>query len=179
MNRYSNNFIAEQLLKIIGAKYNKKLNKQEKGTWESGIKAVKEMLKNDIGIQPNSYKYQNASGLNDSNFLSSYQIAKILYYIKNNFDYKWYILSTLPKIGISGTLKRYCLNEDCSGSVIAKTGSLRTTVALAGFINKNNQLYTFSIAVNFKSSKKKFRKLLKYFKSFMTELTSLNNFNKE
>jgi D-alanyl-D-alanine carboxypeptidase/D-alanyl-D-alanine-endopeptidase (penicillin-binding protein 4) len=175
MNRYSNNFIAEQLLKIVGAKFNKDKGIDEIASWESGIKAVKEMLEKDINISPDSYKYTNASGLNDANFFSSYQIAKILYYIKSNFNYKWYLLSTLPKIGVSGTLRRYCLSEDCKGAVIAKTGSLRTTVALAGFINVSNRLYTFSLAVNFDSSKKKFRSILKQAKNFITNLISLDS----
>ncbi len=175
MNRYSNNFIAEQLLKIIGAKFSKTDDSDGIGSWENGIKAVKEMLKTDIKISPDSYRYTNASGLNDANFFSSYQIARILYYVKNNFDYKWYLLSTLPKIGISGTLKRYCLSENCKGAVIAKTGSLRTTVALAGFINVSDKLHTFSLAVNFDSSKQKFRKILKQAKDLITNLTELEN----
>jgi len=175
MNRYSNNFIAEQLLKIIGAKFSKTEESEGIGSWENGIKAVKEMLKIDIKIAPNTYQYTNASGLNDANLFSSSQIAKILYFVKNNFDYKWYLLSTLPKIGISGTLKRYCLSENCRGAVIAKTGSLRTTVALAGFINISNKLHTFSLLINFDSSKEKFRKLLKQAKNLITNLTSLEN----
>ena len=175
MNRYSNNFIAEQLLKIVGAEYSKTKEKEGIASWEDGINAVKEMLKNDIKIDPANYKYSNASGLNDANFFSSYQIAKILYYVKNNFNYKWYLLSTLPKIGVSGTLRRYCMTEDCKGAVIAKTGSLRTTVALAGFINVKNKLYTFSLAINFNSSKKKFRKILKKAKELISNLTSLEN----
>jgi PBP4 family serine-type D-alanyl-D-alanine carboxypeptidase len=175
MNRYSNNFIAEQLLKIIGAKTSKTEDSLGVGSWENGIIAVKKMLKEDIGIDESKYTYTNASGLNDADFFSSSQIAKILHYIKNNFDYKWYMLSTLPKIGITGTLKRYCLNEDCKGSIIAKTGSLRTTVALAGFINVANKLHSFSLAINFDSSKEKFRKLLLKTKELMSNITSLEN----
>lgn len=175
MNRYSNNFIAEQLLKIVGAKFSKTKESKGIGSWKNGIKAVKNMLKTDIKINPDTYQYTNASGLNDANFFSSSQIAKILYFVKNNFDYKWYLLSTLPKIGISGTLRRYCLSEDCKGAVIAKTGSLRTTVALAGFINVSNKLHTFSLLINFDSSKEKFRKLLKQAKRLVTNLTSLEH----
>jgi len=172
MNRYSNNFIAEQLLKIIGAEYLKTNDLQKKGSWEAGIKAVKEMLEKDVGLT-GDYVYTNGSGLNDANFFSSYQIATLLDYIKNNFDYKWYMLSTLPKIGISGTLRRYCLSEECKGKVVAKTGSLRSTVALAGYIKAQKNVYSFALAVNFKRSKKKFRKILNLAKRLMTDMTEL------
>ena len=170
MNRYSNNFIAEQLLKIIGAETSTTESKQ--GSWSLGIKAIKKMLREDVKID-DSYKYETASGLNEANFFSSFQIARILYYAKTNFDYKWYLLSTLPKIGVSGTMRRYCLNEDCKGVVLAKTGTLRTTIALAGFLKGKKKIYTFSLAVNFKKSRKKRNKVLRKSKQLITNIIDI------
>ncbi len=167
MNRYSTNFIAEQLLKIVGS-YN-----NNQATWKNGIENVKKMLKEDIGIEEDSYQYQNASGMNDADFFTSAQIAKILNYAYTNFDYKWYILSTLPKIGISGTLKNYCINGGCDGALVGKTGSLRTTVALAGFIKGKKDIFSFSFAINFEPSKKKFRKMLLESKAFINEILKM------
>ncbi len=164
MNRYSNNFIAEQLLKIIGK------TEEKSASWEVGIKKIKDILENDVKLKENSYTYINASGLNDANFFSSEQIAKILVYIYQNFDYKWYVLSTLPKMGISGTMRRYCLNNDCKGNIIAKTGSLRSTVSLAGFLKGDKDVYIFSLVISFEASKKKFREILKKTKEIFNDV---------
>ncbi|MBN2694992.1 D-alanyl-D-alanine carboxypeptidase/D-alanyl-D-alanine-endopeptidase [bacterium] len=164
MNRYSNNFIAEQLLKIIGK------TDEKSASWEEGIKKVKNILNNDVKLKENSYNYVNASGLNDANFFSSEQMTKILQYIYNNFDYKWYVLSTLPKMGISGTMRRYCLSNDCKGNIIAKTGSLRSTVSLAGFLKGEKDIYIFSLSVAFEPSKKRFKEILQKTKEIFNDV---------
>lgn len=166
MNRYSNNFMAEQLLKIIGAE----ANEGYRGSWASGIKVVQEILEGDIKFKRGSYQYHNASGLNDANFFSSRQIARLMYHIHSNFDYKWYLLAALPKMGLTGTLKRYCLNENCNGALIAKTGSLRTTIALAGIMKGKDQIFSFSFVVNFERSRKIFKAALTATKTLFTEL---------
>ena len=65
VNKYSNNFMASQLARAVGAHIY-----GAPGTWQKGQLAMDEFLTKKVGIQPNSYRIENASGLHDVNRIS-------------------------------------------------------------------------------------------------------------
>ena len=69
LNKRSNNFAAEQLLRTMGAEIGGR-----PGNWDKGLKAVDCYL-TGIGIKSGSYQMQNGSGLYDSNRFSAEQIV--------------------------------------------------------------------------------------------------------
>jgi D-alanyl-D-alanine carboxypeptidase/D-alanyl-D-alanine-endopeptidase (penicillin-binding protein 4) len=71
LNKRSNNFAAEQLLRTLGAEIGGR-----PGSWDKGLKAVDRYL-TGIGIKSGSYQMQNGSGLYDSNRFSAEQIVTI------------------------------------------------------------------------------------------------------
>ncbi|HSY41996.1 MAG TPA: D-alanyl-D-alanine carboxypeptidase/D-alanyl-D-alanine-endopeptidase, partial [Polyangia bacterium] len=72
LNKRSNNFAAEQLLRTLGAEIG-----GHPGNWDKGLKAVARYL-GGVGIKADSYQMKNGSGLYDSNRFSAAQIATIL-----------------------------------------------------------------------------------------------------
>ena len=70
VNKTSNNFMAEQLLKTLGAE---KVGRP--GTWPKGVQAVSQFLES-IGIAPSAYKLTNGSGLYDADRLAPAQFHR-------------------------------------------------------------------------------------------------------
>ncbi len=73
MNKTSNNFVAEQLMKTLGAEV-----KGAPGTTAKGVQATEEFLEKEVGIQRGSYVLKNGSGMNDTNRFTPAQLAKLL-----------------------------------------------------------------------------------------------------
>src|SRR5205085_7814603 len=72
MNKVSSNFIAEMLIKTLGAEL-----KGSPGTWPKGIEVTQELLA-ELGIARGSYQLRNGSGLNDTNRFSAHQMVTLL-----------------------------------------------------------------------------------------------------
>ena len=77
LNKSSNNFVAEQILKVLGAEV-----QGPPGTWAKGIAAGEEALA-ELGLARGSYVWMNGSGLNDTNRFSARQIVQILQLAKH------------------------------------------------------------------------------------------------
>ena len=70
LNKYSSNFVAEQLLKTLGAEV-----KGAPGSTANGVKVAEEFLERDVGIPRGSYILRNGSGINDTNRFTPRQLA--------------------------------------------------------------------------------------------------------
>ena len=81
LNKYSNNFMAETLIKTIGADQS-----GAPGTFDNGLAAVRYFLENEIGYEPGSYKLGNGSGLNHVNMFSSHHMVKLLSHLYKDFE---------------------------------------------------------------------------------------------
>lgn len=145
MGKYSNNFVAELLLKVIGAEI------KAGGapcTWQHGIDAVHGVLE-EAGLAKGSFRYENGSGLFDSNQFSPAQIVKVLALATK--DYRWGpdLLASLSISATDGTLRRRMEGTPGARRVRAKTGTLEQASALSGVaaIDGNSPLI-FSILIN-------------------------------
>tara|TARA_R110002096_G_scaffold44526_12_gene120415 strand:+ start:43080 stop:44621 length:1542 start_codon:yes stop_codon:yes gene_type:complete len=145
MGKYSNNFIAELLLKVIGAEVNAA---GAPATWQHGTSAVQEFLKT-VGIAPGTYRYENGSGLFDSNQFSPLQLTTLLAFAHRHPRWGSEFFSSLSIAGIDGTLSRRMDASDAEGLVRAKTGTLAQASALSGLaaIDGRRPVF-FSILVN-------------------------------
>ena len=143
MNRFSNNFVAEQLTKHLGA-----LAHGEPGTTAKGIKVFAAYLTR-LGIQPGSYTLVNGSALSHDNRMSSRQLVTVL---KTSYDdpaIRNAYINSLSIAGKKGTIKRRHKGPLLNGKLRGKTGTLNGVSTLTGFVPMaNGHTAIFAVQTN-------------------------------
>ncbi len=141
LNKNSNNFYAEQILKTIGYEI------YGFGTAENGIKACKDLF-NQMGLNSDNILMVDGSGLSQLNLVTPRQIVNLLSYIykSNLFNY---FFDSLPIAGKDGTLKDRMIKTSAQNNVHAKPGYNIHTSALSGYVKTiSGELLAFSIIIN-------------------------------
>lgn len=143
MNKFSNNFVADQILKKIGAEV-----WGPPGTLEKGIRAIQtELVK--IGIPKNSYTIADGSGLTRQSRISARQVLTVLKAAYKDFSIAPEFISSLGVAGVDGTVRRRFLNSKAENLVRVKTGSLDGVASLAGYTpSADGEMLVFVILLN-------------------------------
>jgi len=141
LEKFSNNFVAEQLTKMLGAEVY-----GPPGTWEKGTQALAAWLQS-AGIRDPELVIADGSGLSPRNRIAPATLVAVIRHAAARFDLAPEYLSALPIGGREGTL------EDRMGGgtiqIRAKTGHLRRVAALSGIVPApNGTTRVFSILVN-------------------------------
>jgi D-alanyl-D-alanine carboxypeptidase/D-alanyl-D-alanine-endopeptidase (penicillin-binding protein 4) len=135
--------MAAQIARVLGAEVY-----GAPGTWEKGRQAVEAFLADEVGIERNSYILGNASGLHDVNRFTPRQMVRILEYMARRPSLKPEFVASLAVAGGAGTLSER-MGESSAGLLRAKTGTLRSTSALSGYVTcRSGETLAFSIIVN-------------------------------
>lgn len=143
LNKFSNNFVADQLMKKLGAEM-----WGAPGTLQKGIAAVQDILEN-IGIAKNSYTIVDGSGLTRSTQVTPRHIFKVLVSAHRDFGMYPEFLSSLGVAGEDGTLRNRLPTSDGQGVLRGKTGSLDGVASLAGYVaSRDGELLSFAIILN-------------------------------
>jgi D-alanyl-D-alanine carboxypeptidase/D-alanyl-D-alanine-endopeptidase (penicillin-binding protein 4) len=143
LNKTSNNFTAEQLLKALGAEL-----KGAPGTWPKGVEAAEEFLA-EVGVPRGSYVLRNGSGLNDANRLSARQLVTLLRAMWARFPLQPEYLVSLPVAGRDGTIRWRMDGTQAAGRLRAKTGTLEGVVSLSGYVQEaSGRVLAFAVLVN-------------------------------
>ena len=142
MNKDSNNFVAEMLLRgLVGPKAGA-------ATWKQGQRAVRGWLKQRLGLKASEFTYNNGSGLYDGGRMSPRDFTRLLIYMDKHPQRLAYRQS-LAVAGTEGTLKNRLRGANTVNKVIAKTGTLNDVSALSGYArNRKGRLLAFSIIMN-------------------------------
>jgi D-alanyl-D-alanine carboxypeptidase/D-alanyl-D-alanine-endopeptidase (penicillin-binding protein 4) len=141
INKNSQNFFAEQLLKTIG------LETRNFGSVEFGLVALSQFFK-DIGINPEDMNMVDGSGLSRLNLVTPKQIVDLLNYIYQSYNFIGFF-NSLPIAGVDGTLGDRMKNAALRGKIRAKTGYLESVRSLSGYAyTGDNEPISFSIMVN-------------------------------
>jgi D-alanyl-D-alanine carboxypeptidase/D-alanyl-D-alanine-endopeptidase (penicillin-binding protein 4) len=144
LNKHSSNFVAEQLIKTLGAE-----KRGAPGTTAKGIDVVESFLASEVGLARGSFVMKNGSGLNDANRFSAAQTNRLLIYMANSFPHMPEYLSALGIAGKDGTLKYRFDGSDAVGRLRAKTGTLENVSALSGYVQAvGGERFVFSMMVN-------------------------------
>ncbi len=141
INKNSQNFFAEQLLKTIG------LEKEGYGTVANGVKAENKIFK-EIGINPESMILADGSGLSRLDFVTAKQIVTLLDYM---YKSKYFIpfFNSLSIAGVDGSLADRLKNTNAKDRIRAKAGFLEGVRSLSGYaFTADNEPVAFSIIVN-------------------------------
>lgn len=142
INKRSQNFYAESVLKLLGAEL------CGAGSWPGGRRAVAEFL-DDVGLVEGSYQLADGSGMSRNNRFTPRQLTTVL---RHMFEHRWgrEYVSTLPYSGERDLRWERRLSEvPYRGNVMAKTGYLSGVTALSGYVKaRSGKLYAFSILCN-------------------------------
>lgn len=143
MNKFSNNFVADQLMKKLGAEM-----WGAPGTMKKGLSALHEVLE-DIGIPKNAYSISDGSGLTRNTKVTAKQVTRVLQAAYQDFSVKPEFIASLGIAGEDGTLRRRMPGSLAKGKLRAKTGSLDGVTALAGYVpSLNDEIIAFAILLN-------------------------------
>jgi D-alanyl-D-alanine carboxypeptidase/D-alanyl-D-alanine-endopeptidase (penicillin-binding protein 4) len=142
LNKFSNNFIAEQLTKGLGA-----ARFGAPGSWSKGRKALVESLEAVGGTEPGE-TLADGSGLSAHNRLSARTLVRLLRSTAKRFDYGPEFIASLPLGGLDGTLEDRLEGEDVT--VRAKTGHLNGVSSLCGVVptDTGEERLIFAVIVN-------------------------------
>lgn len=144
LQKHSNNFVAEQLIKTLGAEV-----KGPPGSTARGIEVVEDFLEQEVGLKRGSYVMKNGSGLNDTNRFSAAQVTRLLQAMWDKFPTAPEYLAALGIAGKDGTLKFRFEGTEATGKLRAKTGTLENVSALGGYLQAaSGEKFIFAIVVN-------------------------------
>ncbi|WP_329502517.1 serine-type D-Ala-D-Ala carboxypeptidase [Klebsiella aerogenes] len=130
MLKKSDNMIADTVFRTIGH-----ARMGVPGTWRAGSDAVRQILRQQAGIDLGNTIIADGSGLSRHNLIAPATMMQVLQYIAQH-DNELNFISMLPLAGHDGSLQyRAGLHQaGVDGKVSAKTGSLQGVYNLAGFI---------------------------------------------
>jgi serine-type D-Ala-D-Ala carboxypeptidase/endopeptidase (penicillin-binding protein 4) len=140
MNKFSNNFIADTLVKTMGYHF-----KGAPGTMDKGLEVMREEA-TKIGINNEGFKLVSGSGLTRENMLSAHHFIKMINTAYLRFDILPELLTSLPIAGLDGTLRSRLKDTAAHGSLRAKTGTINGVASLSGVVqSRGGELLAFTI----------------------------------
>jgi D-alanyl-D-alanine carboxypeptidase/D-alanyl-D-alanine-endopeptidase (penicillin-binding protein 4) len=142
MNKASNNFTAEQILKVMGGADG------QPASFDRGL-AVMEQFLEKAGLKKGTYTMTNGSGLSHQNRFSSAQIVKVLRYVYGQWKYMPDFVSSMSIAAGDGTVRKRYRGSPAAYSLRAKTGSIDGVASLCGYVpNAQGDLLAFSVVTN-------------------------------
>jgi D-alanyl-D-alanine carboxypeptidase/D-alanyl-D-alanine-endopeptidase (penicillin-binding protein 4) len=138
MNRESDNFTAELILKQLGTVL------AEQGTTFAGAMVVRRMLA-EQQIPLGGVRIVDGSGLSRLNRLTASTLVAMLRSGYDDADLREVLHSALAVAGRNGTLRRRMRGSVAAGRVVAKTGTTREASALSGYVRRR---FVFAILQN-------------------------------
>ncbi|MEP7223524.1 MAG: D-alanyl-D-alanine carboxypeptidase/D-alanyl-D-alanine-endopeptidase [Actinomycetota bacterium] len=138
MNRESDNFVAEMVLKELGASV------ARRGSTTAGSRVVRAALA-DAGVPVARVRIADGSGLSMRDRLTANTLVAILRAGADDPTIRDAFVTSLSVAGVSGTLKDRLDRRPTRSRVIAKTGTTNAASTLAGFVRRR---YVFAVMQN-------------------------------
>lgn len=170
MNKSSSNIIAESVLKTVAAE-----TKGTPGTTAAGVEVIGEYLI-ELGIPADEFTLINGSGLSRDIRLRPTHVNAVLLDMIHDERYGAEFVASLSVGGQDGTLRRRFGEDEHTGRVRGKTGSVNGVYCLSGIINGGDgEQYVFSFFVNgYRRSSRPVRHLQDRFGVAILELPAQN-----
>jgi D-alanyl-D-alanine carboxypeptidase/D-alanyl-D-alanine-endopeptidase (penicillin-binding protein 4) len=138
MDRESDNFTAEMLLKQLG------LNELDRGTSVAGAAVVTQTLA-EAGVPMQGVRIVDGSGLSRLDRLTANALGGMLKVAWADPIVRPVLLAALPIAGVNGTLEDRLRQPPARGRVLAKTGTTDNASALSGYVGDT---YAFAVVQN-------------------------------
>lgn len=138
--KQSQNQHAELLLRQLGLL-------EGGGSADDGL-AIVEAMMDEIGADRSAWDLSDGSGMSVYNRVTPHTVTKLLRWTAQQ-PWGEQFRATLPIGGVDGTLSRRFKGTPLEGRIFAKTGTLRGTNALSGFmLTKGGEMLVFSAYAN-------------------------------
>jgi len=166
MNKHSSNYMAETLLKAVGAE-----SAGRPGTSAKGLIALGKMLQT-MGNEAGSYKLVNGSGLSREIMLSPSLINGLMVQMYHDRRVGPEFISSMSIGGEDGTLWPRFRQVDRRGRLRGKTGSLSGVYSLTAYVDGGDgEVYVMTFMTNgIKGSSRKVRNLQDRFAGKLLDL---------
>ena len=138
MDRVSDNFVAEMLVKELGAV------QAGRGTTAAGVGIITGLLA-EAGVPLDGVRLVDGSGLSLLDRLTPLALVSLLRAMYEDTEIRLELLASLPVAGRTGTLEDRMRRGPATGVVRAKTGTTSNASALSGFVADR---YVFSVLQN-------------------------------
>jgi serine-type D-Ala-D-Ala carboxypeptidase/endopeptidase (penicillin-binding protein 4) len=138
MDRVSDNFVAEMLVKELGAV------QAGNGTTAAGVGVISGLLA-EAGVPLDGVRLVDGSGLSLLDRLTPNALVELLRAMYEDTEIRLELLASLPVAGRTGTLEHRMRSGPARGIVRAKTGTTSNASALSGFVSDR---YIFSVLQN-------------------------------
>jgi D-alanyl-D-alanine carboxypeptidase/D-alanyl-D-alanine-endopeptidase (penicillin-binding protein 4) len=138
MDKESDNFTAELLLKQLGAVV------LDRGTSAAGASVVMQTLA-EAGVPMMGVRVVDGSGLSRLDRLTANAVAAILRTAWNDPAVRPAFVAALPVAGVNGTLEDRLRRPPARGRVLAKTGTTSDASALSGYVTTR---FVFTVLQN-------------------------------
>jgi D-alanyl-D-alanine carboxypeptidase/D-alanyl-D-alanine-endopeptidase (penicillin-binding protein 4) len=143
MDRYSDNFIAEMVIKTVGALGG------TKGSTAGGLAVARSVLEETIGDDAKNLHLVDGSGLSSANRLTASALAELLARTSTDPTLGPPLRQALAIAGVNGTLRD---RPAGAGRVLAKTGTLDGVSSLSGYATtQSGARFAFAILMNGRS----------------------------
>lgn len=140
VNKFSNNFMAEQLFRTLGA------TRRGRGDWDAGRTEVLDFARADLGRD--GMRLANGSGLFGDTSMSARDLVRVLVYMKTRRPFLPEFEASLAIGGVDGTMARRA-RAALPYALRVKTGTLDGVVALSGYtLFADGSPAAFSILMN-------------------------------
>jgi len=168
LNRYSNNFMAEMLLRTLGAE-----EKGVPGSADKGVAVVGATL-SALGIAASDLELVGGSGLNRQCRMTVRALARVLVAAHQDVEIGPEFTASLATGGEEGTLRRRGKRLTSPSLVRGKTGSLSDVVGFAGYVaNPGGEVYAVVILLNEVHQPNQARAAIDRFLSHLAETVGL------
>jgi D-alanyl-D-alanine carboxypeptidase/D-alanyl-D-alanine-endopeptidase (penicillin-binding protein 4) len=137
INKYSNNFMIEMLVKRLGD-----------GNWPKGIQRIQTFYKDVLDLDANQISITDGSGLSKENHLSARTLVTVLRSAWNDFEVGPEFVASLKIIG-GEPWELSVQDPNLARRVRCKTGHLTGVTSVCGYLQKlDGKVLVFAILLN-------------------------------
>ena len=133
INKYSNNTMAQQLFLSLGARYRTDADGDDA---KAAQRVIRQWLAKK-GITASHLVMENGSGLSRDERVSAREMGTLLQAAWKS-PYAAEFMSSMPIVGMDGTMRKRLKRTALAGEGHIKTGTLNTVRAIAGFSRDSN-----------------------------------------
>jgi len=144
LNKFSNNIMAENILKTLGA-----AEYGAPGTTTKGLAVIARFRNDVLGTELTGYVQADGSGLSDLNRVSPRQVAELLQYVYTDFHYGPEFVASLKISGLDGWNPRRFQDPPLVGEMRLKSGHIRGVNTLSGYAHtESGRVLAFCMMIN-------------------------------
>ncbi|MEZ4813827.1 MAG: D-alanyl-D-alanine carboxypeptidase/D-alanyl-D-alanine-endopeptidase [Bdellovibrionota bacterium] len=143
MNKFSNNYMADTLVKMLGLH-----SRGAPGTLKKGLEVIREEA-TLMGVNRNGFHISSGSGLSRDNRMSADQFTHVFRDAFNNFEVFPELISSLPIAAVDGTLRKRMKDSAAARRLRGKTGTIFGVSSLVGVVQgKGGELLAYAVLLN-------------------------------